>query len=343
MKRHGNLWDKIVNKDNLYNAYLKARKGKGWQRKVRVVDKNPDKYINELYNILRDGKYQTAKYKTKIIFEPKMRTIYILPFYPDRIVHHAIMNVLEPIWDGLFMNHSYACRKNKGQHKASTYCMSLVRKYKYVLKCDISKFYPSVNHAILKKIIRHKIKDKKVLALLDTIIDSTDTETNVPIGNYLSQWFGNLYLNKMDMELKHKYHVKALVRYSDDFLIFSNDKKELHFLAFVVQHFLKDELGMRLSKCNIFPTSQGVDFLGYRHFPQGYILVRKSTAKRIKRRMKGLIWEYKHHRITKIQALSKIASAEGWMKHATTHNLAVSLKINELKECIKNERYSEAS
>ena len=343
MKRHGNLWDKIVNKDNLYKAYLKARKGKGWQRKVRVIDKNPDKYIDELYQTLINGEYKTAKYKTKVIFEPKMRTIYILPFYPDRIVHHAIMNVLEPIWDGLFMNHSYACRKKKGQHKASTYCMSLVCKYKYVLKCDISKFYPSVNHEILKSIIRHKIKDKKVLELLDTIIDSTGTETNVPIGNYLSQWFGNLYLNELDKELKHKYRVKAMVRYSDDFLIFSNSKQELHRLDSIVQEFLGTKLQMRLSKCNIFPTSQGVDFLGYRHFPQGYILVRKSTAKRIKRRMKGLIWEYKHHRIDKIQALSKIASAEGWMKHATAHNLSVSLKINELKECIKHERYSEAS
>lgn len=343
MKRHGNLWDKIVNKDNLYKAYLKARKGKGWQRKVRVIDKNPDKYIDELYQTLINGEYKTAKYKTKVIFEPKMRTIYILPFYPDRIVHHAIMNVLEPIWDGLFMNHSYACRKKKGQHKASTYCMSLVCKYKYVLKCDISKFYPSVNHETLKSIIRHKIKDKKVLELLDTIIDSTGTETNVPIGNYLSQWFGNLYLNELDKELKHKYRVKAMVRYSDDFLIFSNSKQELHRLDSIVQEFLGTKLQMRLSKCNIFPTSQGVDFLGYRHFPQGYILVRKTTAKRIKRRMKGLIWEYKHHRIDKIQALSKIASAEGWMKHATAHNLSVSLKINELKECIKNERYSEAS
>lgn len=343
MKRHGNLWDKIVNKDNLYKAYLKARKGKGWQRKVRVIDKNPDKYIDELYQTLINGEYKTAKYKTKVIFEPKMRTIYILPFYPDRIVHHAIMNVLEPIWDGLFMNHSYACRKKKGQHKASTYCMSLVCKYKYVLKCDISKFYPSVNHETLKSIIRHKIKDKKVLELLDAIIDSTGTETNVPIGNYLSQWFGNLYLNEMDKELKHKYRVKAMVRYSDDFLIFSNSKQELHRLDSIIQEFLGTKLQMRLSKCNIFPTSQGVDFLGYRHFPQGYILVRKTTAKRIKRRMKGLIWEYKHHRIDKIQALSKIASAEGWMKHATAHNLSVSLKINELKECIKNERYSETS
>ena len=343
MKRYGNLWDKIIDKDNLYLAYRKARRGKGWQRKVQKIDKNPEKYINELHDLLVSGEYKTSNYKTKVIYEPKMRTIYILPFYPDRIVHHAIMNILEPIWDKQFIYHSYACRKGKGQHTASKYCMSIVRKYKYVLKGDISKFYPSVNHTILKRILRQKIKDKKVLSLLDTIIDSTGTETNVPIGNYLSQWFGNLYLNELDKRIKHLYRVAAYERYSDDFIIGSNSKQELHWICEDIQYFLWKELRMRLSKCNIFPTSKGVDYLGYRHFPQGYILVRKSTATRIKRRMKGLIWEYKHHKISKLQALSKIASTEGWLKHATTHNLSVSLKINELKECIKHERYSEAS
>ena len=139
------------------------------------------------------------------------------------------------------------------------------------------------------------------------------------------------------------YRAAAYERYSDDFIIGSNSKQELHWICEDIQYFLWKELRMRLSKCNIFPTSQGVDYLGYRHFPQGYILVRKSTATRIKRRMKGLIWEYKHHKISKLQALSKIASTEGWLKHATAHNLSVSLKINELKECIKHERYSEAS
>ena len=199
MKRHNNLFDKIVDKDNLLLAYKKAKKHKNWQQKVIRVEKDLDNLIEGLRLSLINGTYKTAEYRTKKIYEPKERTIYVLPFYPDRIVHHAIMNILEPIWDNLFISDSYACRNGKGQHKGSQKCMEFVRKNKYCLKCDISKFYPSINHEILKLIIRKKIKCKRTLNLLDTIIDSIDGETNIPIGNYLSQWFGNLYLNELDM------------------------------------------------------------------------------------------------------------------------------------------------
>ena len=343
MKRTGNLWDKIISKENLYIAYRKARRGKAWQKKVKRIDDRTSYFLGKLHNILADGRYHTSSYKTKVIYEPKMRTIYILPFYPDRIIHHAIMNVLEPIWDKLFIEHSYACRLGKGQHKGSKYCMSLVRKYKYCLKCDISKFYPSINHQIMKTIIRKKIKDERLLKLLDEIIDSIEGNTNVPIGNYLSQWFGNLYLNELDMLIKHHYHFKAYLRYCDDFLLFSDDKEELHKIAAELKVFLADKLKLKMSKCDVFPTTRGVDFLGYRHFPQGYILVRKATAKRMKKRMRGVLWNYKHHKITKIQALSQIASTEGWLKHANTYNFSVSLQLDKLKECITNERFSKTS
>lgn len=199
MKRHNNLFDKIVDKDNLLLAYKKAKKHKNWQQKVIRVEKDLDNLIEGLRLSLINGTYKTAEYRTKKIYEPKERTIYVLPFYPDRIVHHAIMNILEPIWDNLFISDSYACRNGKGQHKGSQKCMEFVRKNKYCLKCDISKFYPSINHEILKLIIRKKIKCKRTLNLLDTIIDSIDGETNIPIGNYLSQWFGNLYLNELEV------------------------------------------------------------------------------------------------------------------------------------------------
>jgi retron-type reverse transcriptase len=321
-------------------AFHKARKGKGWQKKVKKVEANLESYIDKLHDTMNSGNYHTSSYTSKVIFEPKMRTIYILPFYPDRIVHHAIMNILEPIWDNLFIHHSYACRVGRGQHKGSKYCMELVRKYKYCLKCDVSKFYPSINHEILKKIVRKKLKDQKLLTLLDEIIDSIEGETNVPIGNYLSQWFGNLYLNELDQLLKHKYHIKNYLRYCDDFLLFSNSKEELHKMADVIKEFLEGTLKLRMSKCDLFPVSRGVDFLGYRHFPEGYILVRKTTAKRMKKRMRGIIWEYKHHKISKLQAQSKIASTEGWLKYANTYNLSMSLKIKEIKECINNDRLS---
>lgn len=321
MKRHNNLFDKIVDKDNLLLAYKKAKKHKSWQQKVIRVEKDLDNLIEELRLSLINGTYKTAEYRTKKIYEPKERTIYVLPFYPDRIVHHAIMNILEPIWDNLFISDSYACRNGKGQHKGSQKCMEFVRKNKYCLKCDISKFYPSINHEILKLIIRKKIKCKRTLNLLDTIIDSIDGETNIPIGNYLSQWFGNLYLNELDMFMKHDNKIKCYIRYCDDFLLFSNDKALLKEMAIKIKDYVENILKLRLSKCNLFPTSQGIDFLGYRHFSSGYILVRKTTAKRMKKRIRRLKWELAKKKITNDRALSVIGSISGWLKWANTYNL----------------------
>lgn len=334
MKRHNNLFDKIVDKDNLLLAYKKAKKHKSWQQKVIRVEKDLDNLIEELRLSLINGIYKTAEYRTKKIYEPKERTIYVLPFYPDRIVHHAIMNILEPIWDNLFISDSYACRNGKGQHKGSQKCMEFVRKNKYCLKCDISKFYPSINHEILKLIIRKKIKCKRTLNLLDTIIDSIDGETNIPIGNYLSQWFGNLYLNELDMFMKHDNKIKCYIRYCDDFLLFSNDKALLKEMAIKIKNYVENILKLRLSKCNLFPTSQGIDFLGYRHFSSGYILVRKTTAKRMKKRIRRLKWELAKKKITNDRALSVIGSISGWLKWANTYNLQIFLQLNELKESI---------
>lgn len=229
---------------------------------------------------------------------------------------------------------SYACRKNKGQHKGSIKCMEYVRKNRFCLKCDISKFYPSINHEILKRIIRKKIKCKRAIKLLDEIIDSIDSPTNVPIGNYLSQWFGNLYLNELDMFMKHDNKIKCYIRYCDDFLLFSNDKALLKEMAIKIKDYVENILKLRLSKCNLFPTSQGIDFLGYRHFSSGYILVRKTTAKRMKKRIRRLKWELAKKKITNDRALSVIGSISGWLKWANTYNLQISLQLNELKESI---------
>lgn len=330
MKRYSNLYQKIIDKENLRTAFMKASIGKRQRKSVKKILDNLDYYIDDLYNQLANGTYHTSSYHTKVIYEPKERLIYILPFYPDRVVHHAIMNILEPILDGLMYEHSYACRKNKGQHAGSKYCMGLVKKNKYCLQCDISKFYPSIDHAILKEIIRHKIKDKQLLVLLDEIIDSIPGEKNTPIGNYLSQWFGNLYMNELDTYVKQELKVKDYMRYCDDFVLFSNDKTELKEWADKIENFVHEKLDLKLSKKRVYPTSQGVDFLGYRHFPD-YILVRKRTAKRIKKHMKELVYLWRSGRITQEKALSKIASAKGWLKHAQTYNLKLAMKIDEIE------------
>ena len=333
-KRYGRLFEQIISRENLLLAYKRAAKHKHWRRAVKRVDADLDRYIGELSDALASGSYRTSPYKTKTVYEPKERLIYILPFYPDRIIHHAIMNVLEPILDGMMYANSYACRKGKGQHAGSRRCMQFVKRYSYCLQCDISKFYPSVDHAVLKALLAHKFKDAPLLALLYEVIDSVPGGKNVPIGNYLSQWFGNFYLTELDRYAYETLHVKAYLRYCDDFCIFDNDKSRLKEIADGVEAFLGDRLKLRLSKRRVYPTAQGVDFLGYRHFP-GYILLRKRTAKRIRRNMRGVMWQLRHRMISKDQARSKVASAYGWLKHAQTYHLRRAIGLDELaKEVI---------
>lgn len=331
MKRYGNLFEKIVDIENIKLAIRLAAKNKTKQKKVRKILHHINRYAKRIQEMLMNDLYIPSPYKMKKIYEPKERVIYILPFYPDRIIHHAVMNIVAPIWDSCFIYHSYSCRVGKGQLKGSIYTMYLVRNHDYCLKCDIRKFYPSINHEILKEIIRLKIKDKKVLNLLDNIVDSIGGETNVPIGNYTSQWLGNLFLTTLDMLVKHGWKKSAYVRYCDDFLFFSNSKTELNKIKELLIDFLNNKLKVTLSKCDIFKTTQGVDFLGYRHFPNGVMLVRKSTAKRQKRKMKLLEKRINERTISKETALAKIASAHGICSHANAHNFEVKLNLDYLK------------
>lgn len=334
MKRLGNVFDSVASPENLELAFRKACRGKGWQNKVKHVKKHAPRLLKLLHEQLTKGTYRVSQYHTKTIYEPKRRLIHILPLYPDRIVQHAVMNVLEDYWDAKMVSDSYACRIGKGQHKGSLRCMTLCRQYKYVLKCDISKFYPSLDHDLLKRIVREKLKDERLLKILDDIIGSMPGGVGVPIGSYLSQWFGNLYMNKLDMWIKHEKRQKAYVRYCDDFVVFSNDKQHLHALKQEIVEFCDKVLKLRLSKGEVFPCTQGIDFLGYRHFPDGKILLRKSTAKRMKRRMAHLESDMQKGKFTPEQARAKIASARGWMKHARTHNLALAMRLSDLESIV---------
>lgn len=333
MRRHNNLFEKIVSIENLTLAAAKAKKGKRWQDTIKNFERNEELNIQKLNESLIEKTFTTSKYKIKKVYEPKEREIYVLPFYPDRIVQHAIMNVIEPIWDKLFIENSYACRVGKGQHKGSTKCMEFVRRNKYCLKCDIKKFYPSVKHDILFEIIKRKIKCKDTLELLKDIIYSIEDGKNVPIGNYTSQWFGNLYLNELDTYIKHELKIKDYARYSDDFILFSNCKSKLKYCKDRIETFLSDKLGLIFSKSAVFPVSHGVDYLGYRHFKK-YILLRKSTAKRVQRRISKLPKQLEKGVIDREQFVSSIQSTNGWLRWANTHNLKINLKIQELLEAI---------
>lgn len=331
MKRHGNLWDKIVDPDNLYKAYRAARKGKGWRKTIRRFEKNVNGNLLKLQRDLCTGTFTTSEYSEKTVYEPKKRQIYKLPFYPDRVVQHALLQVLIPIWDNLMIYDSYACRENKGMHQASKKTMGYVKKYRYCFKADISKFYPSIDHQILLKIIRRKIKCKPTLNLLEDIICSYPGGKNTPIGNYTSQWFGNLYMNEVDQLIKHKFKIKAYIRYCDDFVLFHNSKETLKEIKDYIESFLSFELELRFSKWSIFPVTQGVDFLGYRHFPNK-VLLRKSSARRIIKRISKLPRLLEKRAISLVQYRSSIASTEGWLKWANTYNLTLALKLIELKE-----------
>ncbi len=329
MKRHGNLFEKIADMDNLRLAHQKARRRKSWHRAVVRFEQDTEGNLRAIRRSLLDKTFSTAPYTIKEIHEPKRRLIYVLPFAPDRIVQHAIMNILEPLWDGLMIPTSYACRRGMGVQAGSRQVMEYARHYRYCLQGDVSKFYPSMDHAVLSGIVRQKVKCRDTLWLLDDIIHSIPGGTNVPIGNYTSQWFGNLYLNELDQWIKHTHHVRAYVRYCDDFCLFSDDKATLRHLAGEIRTFVADRLMMRLSKLDLFPVDQGVDFLGYRHF-SNYILLRKRTAKRVKARLRALPGLLASGRIGFERYRSSIASTMGWIKWANTHNLALAMDLETL-------------
>ena len=327
---------------------------------------NIDEYVEKVHKLLVNKEYKVSEYYIKAIYEPKLRLIYILPFYPDNIIFHCIMRVLEPIWDSRFIYDTYSCRKGKGQHKGMLKSTIYVKKYKYCLKCDISQFYPSLNHRILKESFRWKIKDKDVLELLDLIVDSVSVreknldflkcckasdkhmmeqklqtlkeefpegDFGVPIGNYPSQWFGNLYMNPLDTLIKYHFHAKAYVRYCDDFVVYSNDKKWLHSVATEMENFCKERLKLKMSKCRVFPTKCGVDFLGYKAFPSGKILLRKRTAKRVHKQIKALWKELSY--VNYEQMLSKVESRMGYLRYAKSYNFRLQIKIKELERELK--------
>jgi retron-type reverse transcriptase len=317
--------------ENIRLAHYKAALHKKSMRNVKAFEKDAETNLAAIHDSVVNKTFTTSPYSERIVYEPKKRTIYVLPFSPDRIVQHALMNVIAPIWEKLFISDSYACREGKGIHAGSVRTMEFVRRNKYVLKCDISKFYPSIDQEILLSIIQRKIKCPDTLWLIENIVHSFPGGKNVPIGNYTSQWFGNLYLNELDQYIKHILKVKDYVRYCDDFCLFHDDKKFLADCRDKIGSFITERLELAFSKCDVFPISRGVDFLGYRHF-DNYVLLRKRTAKRVRRRLAALPRLHERGKISDEQYRSSVASTWGWLKHANSHNLAVKLELDALLE-----------
>jgi len=302
MKRIGNLFEKVISIDNLEKADKTARKGKLRQRGVINHISNERENIEKLHLLLKNQEYKTSEYITFKIFDGKERDIFKLPYFPDRIVHHAIMNVLEPILVSVFTCDTYSCIKGRGIHRASynlRWALKDINGTKFCLKLDVKKFYPSIDNAILKQLLRKKLKDQRLLELLDEIIDSA---SGLPIGSYLSQHLANFYLSYFDHYVKEVLRVKYYFRYADDIVILSGEKGELWEIFSKVKEYL-GTLNLEVkSNYQVFPVeSRGVDWVGYVHY-HTHTLLRKRIKK-----------NYVRSRNKK--------DYNGWLVHADTNNL----------------------
>ena len=324
MKRFSNLFCQITSTENLLLAHQNARKGKSHYRDVQMVDADPLHFILRIQESLINKSYKTSPYETKEVFEPKKRTIYKLPYYPDRIVHHAIMQVIQPIWDKIFIYDLYSAIPGKGLHSGSYRLRKFLKDVpgtQYCLKFDVSKFYPSMRHDVLLQLIQKKIKCPDTLWLIEEIVRSID---GVPIGNYLSQYFGNIYLNEFDHWIKEEKGMQYYLRYCDDGVILHSDREFLKSLMIEIRNYFSS-VGLNLNpKTSIFSVDKcGVDFLGYRHY-RNYTLLRKSSARRLKARLKLISI------MSPESAISSIMSSIGWLKHCDSYHLIRKLILKDL-------------
>lgn len=358
MKRYGNIYDKICSMENLELAYKNAKKGKGWYREVREIEANPQYYLELLQTMLRNHTYKTSEYSTFMKKDGKKeREIYKLPFFPDRIAQWAVLQIIEPQLLAYFTDDTYSAIPNKGIHAAFRKLRKAVDEHPeemtYCLKIDCKKFYPSIDHDVLKQKFRKKYKDPELLQLIDEFIDSISTcpalEENIdfyagqgkeirivtgnngqefiegvgiPIGNYFSQYAGNFYLTEFDHWMKEVKHVKHYYRYMDDICIFASSKEELHLLLQEIEEYLNMKLNLRLKgNYQIFPSFiRGVDFVGYRIF-KDYTLLRKSTCQQFKQKMTAIRKKIESGQEMNYSEWCSINSYKGWLKHCDSYRL----------------------
>ncbi len=316
-----NLYSKIISSENLLKSWKGFRKGKRGKIDVQEFERHLEDNLFTLYNELQTGTYRHSNYTSFYITDPKLRHIHKAKVR-DRIVHHAIYRGLYPIFDKGFIYDSYSCRDKKGTHEAVERLENFARKVSrnytgpcFALKCDIKKFFDSIDHKILFKIIRKKITDKKTLNLILEIISSYSREreretSGLPIGNLTSQLFANIYLSELDQFAKHILRIKSYLRYADDFIFLSRDRNELEELIPKIAVFLKNKLKLKLhpNKIIIRKLRQGIDFLGYVVLPH-YRILRTKTKKRMLKKINN----------------QNSASYLGLLKHCCGYKLLVAI------------------
>lgn len=315
------VFDNIISLDNLLEAWTEFLNGKRKREDVQRFGINLMANIIDLHISLKSRKYTHSPYQAFNISDPKPRNIHKASVR-DRLLHHAIYRVLYPYFDKKFIHDSYSCRLDKGTHKAMERFRVFARKVsknntkqRFILKCDIKKFFASIDHSILLQILGKHIVDKDVIGLLGTIIRSFETTPGkgLPLGNLTSQLLVNIYMNEFDHFMKHKLKAKHYIRYADDFVVVSIYRYELENILKKMNQFLKEELKLELHPDKVFikTLSSGVDFLGWVHFPKHRIL-RTVTKRRMLRNMQNASRETK-------------ASYLGLLKHGNTQKIQKSL------------------
>lgn len=317
MKRYGFLYEKVYDKENIKLAIYNASKGKRNHRRISYIVKNLDEYAERIHLMLKHKIYSPSQYIEQKIYDgcnKKERIIHKPKFYPDQIIHWALMQVIQPYLQQGFYEYSVGSIPGKGTnygHKFIKKCLKDKKNTKYCLKIDVSKFYPSIDKEILKSKFRTKFKDEDLLWLIDSIIDSSNQ--GLPIGNYTSQWFANFYLNELDHQIKNDLKVKYYLRYIDDMVLLGPNKRKLHKVKVEIEKKLNNQ-GLKLkSNWQVFRIDdRGLDFLGLKFFRHKVVL-RKRNALRIRRRIKRIA-----KRKPLVSDAQAVISYWGWLKKSNS-------------------------
>lgn len=339
MKRYGNLYPQIIEFKNILVAAKKAQKGKRYRANVLAFNYDLESEIIRLQQELITKTYQPGAYRTFTIREPKTRMISAAP-YRHRVVHHALCNIITPIFERTFIHDSYANRLGFGTHRALERFTQFARSTRYVLQCDIKKYFPTIDHSILKNLIRRKLKCKNTLWLIDNIIDHSNEQFTVieyfpgddlleplerkrglPIGNLTSQFFANCYLDGFDHFVKEQLKIKKYVRYVDDFALFNDNWQFLAEARIAIEEYLATlRLKIHPIKSQLFKTKDGANFLGFRILPDR-IRVRTENLRRARRRLKRLQTDYGDGKINWSQVSQSLTSWEAHLDHGDTWQL----------------------
>ena len=326
-----NEFDKYLTYENLMKAHIESRKSKCRKPEIIRFNLRQEEYIMWLYNELKNETYKHGGYKEFYVTEPKLRKIE-KSRYIDRIVHRWLVdNFLQRAFVSQFIYSSFACIKDKGMHKAAFYVQKCMKSAKmkwgdyYILKTDVAKYFNNIDKQILLNILKRKIKDKKLIWLINEILYAQPREKGIEIGNYTSQVFANIYLNEVDQYIKHELKIKYYARYLDDSILILHTKQEARFALEKIRTFLKEKLKLELnSKTQIFKGKQGVNFCGYK-INQYRLKLRNKGKRKLKDKVKSLKRKIKNGEMNSNEAHVLLAGNWGYVKWANIHNLEEKL------------------